>query len=110
MFTLSSLLLIAGCNDGKDPSSPSVKVEALPLRENSIRHLWNGKYFIHQFPLGCSPVDDKEDLLLPEGAVATKVLLNGMPVAFQESIVGESHYVDFSAGNLKGRADMEILF
>ena len=39
-----------------------------------------------------------------------KVLLNGKAVAFQESLVGESHYVDFYAGRLKGRADIEILF
>ena len=47
---------------------------------------------------------------LPEGKVVAKVLLNGMPVAFEETVVGESHYVDFSAGSLKGRADIEILF
>ena len=58
-----------------------------------------------------SPARDiSAHILLPEGTAAAKVLLNGMPVAFQENILGESHYVDFSAGRLTGRADIEILF
>ena len=38
------------------------------------------------------------------------VLLNGKPVAFRETLVGESRYVDFSAGSLAGSADIEIVF
>ena len=58
-----------------------------------------------------SPARDlSAHILLPEGTVVAKVLLNGRAVAFQETLVGESHYVDFSAGRLKGRADIEILF
>lgn len=34
------------------------------LRDNAFRHLWNGKYFVHQFPLGCPPADDKESIRL----------------------------------------------
>lgn len=34
------------------------------LRENAIKHLWNGKYFKHQLPLGCAPADDKENIRL----------------------------------------------
>ena len=34
------------------------------LRENAIRHLWNGKYFTHQLPLGCPPADDREGIRL----------------------------------------------
>ena len=49
-------------------------------------------------------------ILLPEGATASAVLLNGKALAFQETLVGESRYVDFSAGRLDGRADIEILF
>ena len=49
-------------------------------------------------------------ILLPEGATASAVLLNGKTLAFQETLVGESRYVDFSAGRLDGRADIEILF
>ena len=58
-----------------------------------------------------SPARDiSAHILLPEGTVVEKVLLNGKPVAFEETLVGESHYVDFSGGRLKGRADIEILF
>ena len=58
-----------------------------------------------------SPARDiSAHILLPEGAVAAKVLLNGRAVAFRETLVGESRYVDFSAGRLEGRADIEILF
>ena len=49
-------------------------------------------------------------ILLPEGASVSSVLLNGKPVAFRETLVGESRYADFSAGGLSGRADIEILF
>lgn len=49
-------------------------------------------------------------ILLPEGASASKVLLNGKPVDFRETLVAESRYVDFSARGLHGRADIEILF
>lgn len=38
--------------------------KAAALRENAIKYLWNGKYFKHQLPLGCSPADDKEDIRL----------------------------------------------
>ena len=38
------------------------KAEA--LRENVFRHLWNGKYFIHQLPLGGPLADDKEGVRL----------------------------------------------
>ena len=58
-----------------------------------------------------SPARDiSAHILLPEGTVVEKVLLNGKPVAFEETAVGESHYVDFSDDRLKGRADIEILF
>jgi len=49
-------------------------------------------------------------ILLPEGADATTVLLNGNPVEFWQVLVGDSRYVDFSARGLKGRANIEILF
>ena len=49
-------------------------------------------------------------ILLPEGADATTVLLNGNPVEFRQVLVGDSRYVDFSARGLKGRANIEILF
>ncbi|MBP5218159.1 MAG: hypothetical protein J6Z47_04340 [Bacteroidales bacterium] len=49
-------------------------------------------------------------ILLPEGVTASEVLLNGKPVEFREVLVAESRYVDFSAGGLHGRADIEILF
>ena len=49
-------------------------------------------------------------ILLPEGASASTVLLNGKPVEFRDVLVGDSHYIDFSARGLHGRADIEILF
>ena len=49
-------------------------------------------------------------ILLPEGASVSTVLLNGNSVVFKDTLVGESHYVDFSAAGLDGRADIEILF
>lgn len=49
-------------------------------------------------------------ILLPKGADATTVLLNGNPVEFRQVLVGDSRYVDFSARGLKGRANIEILF
>ena len=49
-------------------------------------------------------------ILLPEGKSVSAVLLNGRPVPFQEVCVGDSRYADFSAGDLAGRADLELLF
>ena len=49
-------------------------------------------------------------ILLPDSMAASTVLLNGKPVAFRETLVGESRYVDFSAGSLAGSADIEIVF
>ena len=36
--------------------------KARTLRENAFNHLWNGKFFTHEFPLGCPSADDKEDI------------------------------------------------
>ena len=30
------------------------------LRENMFRHLWNGRFFVHQLPLNCAPIDGAE--------------------------------------------------
>ena len=49
-------------------------------------------------------------ILLPEGISVSAILLNGKPVQFQEVLVGDSCYVDFSADSLAGRADIELLF
>ena len=38
--------------------------KAQTLRENIFRYLWNGKFFIHQLPLNCAPLDDKEQVRL----------------------------------------------
>jgi len=34
------------------------------LRDSAVRHLWNGKFFIHQLPLDGPPADDKENIRL----------------------------------------------
>ena len=58
-----------------------------------------------------SPAQEiRSHILLPEGVSASAVLLNGKPVPFQEVLVGDSRYADFSASGLNGRADIEILF
>lgn len=36
------------------------KERAEALRANMFRHLWNGRYFIHQLPLNCDPYDGSE--------------------------------------------------
>lgn len=33
---------------------------AVTLRENMMKHLWNGRFFCHQFPLNCPPQDGNE--------------------------------------------------
>ena len=38
--------------------------KAETLRRNIFRYLWNGKFFVHQFPLNCPPLDDKENVRL----------------------------------------------
>jgi hypothetical protein len=49
-------------------------------------------------------------ILLPEGKQASKVLLDRREISFETVRVGESLYVDFAAKDLKGRADIEVLF
>lgn len=39
-------------------------IRAQTLKENMYRHLWNGKFFIHQLHIGHEGVDDKEDIRL----------------------------------------------
>lgn len=34
------------------------------LKKNMMKYLWNGKFFIHQLPLGNSALDDKENVRL----------------------------------------------
>lgn len=31
------------------------------LRRSIFAHLWNGRFFAHQFPVSCKPLDDKEN-------------------------------------------------
>lgn len=58
-----------------------------------------------------SPASDiKAHILLPDGARASKVLLNGKEIHFDVVSVGESIYVDFSRDGLNGRADIEVIF
>ncbi len=58
-----------------------------------------------------SPAKDiQAHILLPEGAQVSKVLLNHRVIPFELTETGGSRYVDFSAGHLRGRTDIEILF
>ncbi len=34
------------------------------LKVNIFKYLWNGNYFIHQLPIGCPPLDTKENVRL----------------------------------------------
>ena len=48
-------------------------------------------------------------ILLPSGAAAREVWLNGAPRAFETTVVGDSRYVDFETEGT-GTYDIEILF
>ncbi len=37
------------------------EAKAGALKENMFKYLWNGDFFIHQLPLNCPPIDDKEE-------------------------------------------------
>lgn len=60
------MLLLAQINDlAVKPSKAEYwRKKADTLRKNIFRHLWNGKYFVHQLPLNCEPLDDKENVRL----------------------------------------------
>ncbi len=49
---------------GKEAKAADWEMRAEALRENMIRHLWNGRFFIHQLHLGHSGLDDKEEMRL----------------------------------------------
>ncbi len=45
---------------GHEAEAAAWEARADTLRENIFRHLWNGKYFIHQLHIGHDGLDDKE--------------------------------------------------
>lgn len=48
-------------------------------------------------------------ILLPKGKKCSALYVNGEKVAYQESVVGTSHYIDFET-NAKGTVSIEIMF
>ena len=50
-------------------------------------------------------------MLLPKGKKCTKLLVNGIESSFNESIIGDSHYVDIRLENLDAeKTSFEIIF
>lgn len=49
---------------GKIQKAAEWRARAEILRENMFRHLWNGKFFVHQKPIGHAGIDDREDIRL----------------------------------------------
>lgn len=59
----SAMLNLAWLNRrlGNDDKARSWEERAEVLRKNMFKHLWNGKYFMHQLHIGHDGVDDKEN-------------------------------------------------
>ena len=48
----------------REEAAQNWEKRAAQLRENIFRYLWNGSFFIHQLPLNCAPMDEKENMRL----------------------------------------------
>lgn len=57
---------LAWINDqlGKKEKAKEWLIRAEQLKKNIFKYLWNGKFFIHQLPLGDAGIDDKENIRL----------------------------------------------
>ena len=49
---------------GNEQKAESFEKRAEVLRENMIKYLWNGKFFVHQLHLNHKGIDDKENIRL----------------------------------------------
>jgi len=49
---------------GKEKQACQWEKRAEKLKGNMFKYLWNGRFFIHQLPVGCAPYDDKESIRL----------------------------------------------
>jgi hypothetical protein len=49
---------------GRESRALEWKERAEAIRDNSVKYLWNGKFFTHELPLNCPPADDKENIRL----------------------------------------------
>ncbi len=49
---------------GNEEKAREWEERAEALRKNIMKHLWNGKHFIHQFHIGHNGIDDKENIRL----------------------------------------------
>jgi hypothetical protein len=45
---------------GNAEKAAAWRARAATLRANAMRHLWNGKFFIHQLAINCEPYDENE--------------------------------------------------
>ena len=45
---------------GNAAKAASWRARAAALKANMFRHLWNGRFFRHQLPLNCEPLDEHE--------------------------------------------------
>ena len=57
-----AMMQLAFVNDrfGDKAKAASWRARAATLRANMMKHLWNGRFFCHQFPLNCPPQDNNE--------------------------------------------------
>jgi hypothetical protein len=97
------------------PRWPAAGVEAADV---GIRYAASGVGFAYSYRQGSEGVRVDVDapgsrvgvhLLLPPGARASSVSVDGVPVSSRHKDVGESPYLDFSA-TVRGRAEMEVRF
>ena len=51
-------------NAGNPEKAAAWLSRAEVLRENMMRHLWNGRFFVHQKPINHNGIDDKEEIRL----------------------------------------------
>lgn len=49
---------------GNEQKASEWEIRAKKLRENMFKYLWNGKFFIHQYHINHSGIDDKENIRL----------------------------------------------
>lgn len=49
---------------GNDEKATEWENRADALKQKIFKYLWNGKFFVHQFPINCEPLDDKEKIRL----------------------------------------------
>ena len=49
---------------GNEAKAEAWRTRAAELRANTMKHLWNGRFFRHQLPVNCPPEDGNEEVRL----------------------------------------------